>query len=53
VAEFLALSRKVSVYEEIQHPNEETEEDDNQSHLLDENGRRIGWTGSWLYTWFG
>lgn len=45
--------RKVSVYEEITHPNEEAEEEnDDDGFQYDDSGNKIGWTGSWFYNWF-
>jgi len=45
--------RAVSVYEEMQHPNEEVEEEEEvDPGLLNKDGERIGWTNSWFYNWF-
>ena len=45
--------RKVSVYEEITHPNEEQEEEnEDDGFQYDDAGNKIGWTGSWFYNWF-
>lgn len=52
IAEDAAKARTVSVYEEMQHPNEEEEHDEVDPGLLDDEGNRIGWTGSWFYNWF-
>lgn len=43
----MAWSRKVSVYEEFKHPNEEVEHED------DEQQEYFGWRGSKFYAWFG
>jgi hypothetical protein len=45
--------RAASVYEEMQHPNEEEEhEEEVDPGLLNKNGEKIGWTNSWFYNWF-
>ena len=45
--------RTTSIYEEIQHPNEEHEEDEVlHPGQLDKEGKRVGWTGSSFYNWF-
>lgn len=49
----MALIRRApSVYEEMKHPNEESEHDMTIVGITDEKGQRIGWTASSLYTWF-
>ena len=53
VAEDVAKARAVSVYEEMLHPNEEEEvEEEVDPGLLDKDGKKIGWTNSWFYNWF-
>jgi NhaP-type Na+/H+ or K+/H+ antiporter len=53
VAEDNAKMRTVSVYEEMQHPNEEEDHDTEvDPGLLDKNGNKVGWTSSWFYNWF-
>lgn len=45
--------RSISVYEEITHPNEEAdEENEDDGFQYDAAGNKIGWTGSWFYNWF-
>jgi len=54
IAEDVAKTRRAaSVYEEMQHPNEEEDHDEVDPGLLDSEGNRIGWTGSGFYIWFG
>jgi len=53
VAEDNAKMRTVSVYEEMQHPNEEEDHDTEvDPGLIDKNGNKVGWTSSWFYNWF-
>lgn len=52
IAEDIAKARAVSLYEEMQHPNEEKEDDDMDPGLLDKDGNKVGWTASSFYKWF-
>jgi len=52
IMEDLAKTRAVSVYEHFDHPNEEEESEDVDPGLLDENGKKVGWTASSFYLWF-
>lgn len=53
-AQELALTRRaVSVYEEMQHPNEEDDHDEVDPGLLDKEGNTVGWTSFRFYKWFG
>jgi Uma2 family endonuclease len=46
MAQDMAMLRKVSVYEDFKHPNEEAEhEEEHENH--------VGWRGSKFYAWFG
>lgn len=53
VAEDIAKTRAVSVYEQFEHPNEDTEDtNDLDPGLIDKNGKKVGWTASAFYLWF-
>jgi hypothetical protein len=37
----------------MKHPNEEEEHEDVHEGAIDSEGKRVGWTGSSFYKWFG